>query len=431
MYCVTLYLFFIRWWCNLNEFPPNLTSNLCPVELGVNPWISTHFEQYFLPGRIRPAGRIRPVELGVNPWLKLGWNSWIYTQFEQYFLPGQIRPAGQIWPVELGVNPWLKLGWNSWIYTQFEQYFLPGRIRPAGRIRPVKLGVNPWLKLGWNSWIYSQFDRAWNTAQIGLKFMDLHPIWAVFLARSNSTSRSNSTGRIGSKSMAQIGLKFMDLLPIHARSNWVSSQWIQLNLLPFWAVFLARSNSTNRSNSTGRIGSKSMAQIGLKFMDLLPIHARSNWVSSQWIQLNLLPFWAVFLARSNFKFDWAWNTAQFGLKFMDLLPIHARSNWVSSQWIYSHFEQYFLPGRIGSKSMAQIGLKFMDLLPIHARSNWVSSQWIYSHFEQYFMPGRIRPVKFDQARNTAQNGSKSVEFIGMIPNLSLNRHGFTPNSTGH
>ena len=47
------------------------------------------------------------------------------------------------------------------------------------------------------------------------------------------------------------------------------------------------------------------------------------------------------------------------------------------------------------------------------------------------MPGRIRPVEFDRARNTAQNGSKSVEFIGMIPNLSLNRHGFTPNSTGH
>ena len=272
MYCVTLFLFFIRRWCNLNEFPPNLTSNLCPVKLGVNPWISTHFEQYFLPGRIWPAGRIQPVKLGVNPWLKLGWNSWIYTQFEQYFLPGQIGSKSM--------------------------------------------------------------------AQIGLKFMDLHPIWAVFLARSNST------GRIGSKSMAQIGLKFMDLHPI-------------------WAVFLARSNLTGQIRPVelgvnpwlklgwnswiytqfeqyflpGRIGSKSMAQIGWKFMDLLPIHAWSNLVSSQWIQLNLLPLWAVFLARSNFKLDRAWNTAQIGLKFMDLLPIRLGinywSNWVEIHWDYT------------------------------------------------------------------------------------------------
>ena len=50
------------------------------------------------------------------------------------------------------------------------------------------------------------------------------------------------------------------------------------------------------------------------------------------------------------EFDRARNTAQIGLKFMDLLPVRLGmkycSNWVSSLWIYSHFEQYFMPGRI-------------------------------------------------------------------------------------
>ena len=47
---------------------------------------------------------------------------------------------------------------------------------------------------------------------------------------------------------------------------------------------------------------------------------------------------------------------------MDLHPIwavfQAWSNWVSSQWIYSHFEQYFLPGRTGSKSIEIMTTKF-------------------------------------------------------------------------
>ena len=37
--------------------------------------------------------------------------------------------------------------------------------------------------------------------------------------------------------------------------------------------------------------------------------------------MNLHPFLPIFHARSNFKFDRARNTAQIGLKFMDLLPI--------------------------------------------------------------------------------------------------------------
>ena len=45
--------------------------------------------------------------------------------------------------------------------------------------------------------------------------------------------------------------------------------------------------------------------------------------------------------------------------------------------------------------------------------------WIYSHFEQYFLPGRIRPVEF-QIRPGMKYCSNWVEI-----------HGFTPNSTGH
>ena len=49
----------------------------------------------------------------------------------------------------------------------------------------------------------------------------------------------------------------------------------------------------------------------------------------------------------------------------------------------THFEQYFLPSRIGSKSMgikAQIGLKFMDLLPIRPGINYWSN-WVEIHLD--------------------------------------------------
>ena len=64
----------------------------------------------------------------------------------------------------------------------------------------------------------------------------------------------------------------------------------------------------------------------------------------------------------------------------------------------------------------------MDLLPIRLGmkycSNWVSSLWIYSHFEQYFMPGRIRPA------GRIRPGMKYYSIWVEI-------HGFTPNSAGH
>ena len=62
------------------------------------------------------------------------------------------------------------------------------------------------------------------------------------------------------------------------------------------------------------------------------------------------------------EFDWARNTAQNELKFMDLLPIRLGmkycSIWVSSLWIYTHFEQYFLPGRIRPADQIRPGMKY-------------------------------------------------------------------------
>ena len=67
--------------------------------------------------------------------------------------------------VEIHCMPaWSNWVSSQWIYSHFEQYFMPGQIWPV------------------------EFDRAWNTAQFGLKFMDLHPIWAVFQAWLNWVS---------------------------------------------------------------------------------------------------------------------------------------------------------------------------------------------------------------------------------------------------
>ena len=107
-----------------------------------------------------------PIRLGMkycSIWVS---SLWIYTYFEQYFMPGRIRPVEfdrarntaqnelkfmDLLPIRLGMkycSIWVS---SLWIYTYFEQYFMPGRIRPV------------------------EFDRARNTAQNELKFMDLHP----------------------------------------------------------------------------------------------------------------------------------------------------------------------------------------------------------------------------------------------------------------
>ena len=91
MYCVTLYLFFIRWWCNLNEFLPNLTSNLCPVEFQIWPGMK-YWSNW--------------VEIHCMP----PWSNWVSSQWIQLasismdLLP--IRPAIKYW------SNWLEIYWE-------------------------------------------------------------------------------------------------------------------------------------------------------------------------------------------------------------------------------------------------------------------------------------------------------------------------------
>ena len=151
---------------------PNSTGH----ELGVNPWISTQIEQYFLPGRIWPVEFDR---------------AWNIAKNGSKFIGMIPNSTGH----ELGVNPWIS--------TQIEQYFMPGRIwNSTGQEILLKLGVNPWISTQFEPWIYSQFDRARNTAQFGCKSMNFNPIWAMDLLpiRPVEFDRARNTAQIGSKS---------------------------------------------------------------------------------------------------------------------------------------------------------------------------------------------------------------------------------------
>ena len=284
--------------------------------------------------------------------------------------------------------------------------------------------------------------------------MNLLPIWAVFHAWSNlKFDRSNSTGHeILCSNWVEI---HWDYICMPAWSNWVSFQWIYSH---FEQYFMPG----QISNLTGRIRpAMKYCSIWVEIHGFTPnLSSISGLVELGIIPMNLLPFWAVFHAQSNFKFDRSNSTGH---------EILLNLGWNS--WIYTQFEQYFRPGQIGYHSneftpilssiscpvkfqiwlvefnrpwnTAQIGLKFTEIIfvclpdrigyhsneftpilssiscpvkfqirpamkycskwvEIHwdyicmpAWSNWVSFQWIYSHFEQYFMPGRIQPVKFE------------------------------------
>ena len=164
-----------------------------------------------------------------------------------------------------------------------------------------------------------------------------------------------------------------------------------MNLLPFWAVFMP-----GRIRPTGRIwnwtGHEILLKMGWNSVRLHCMPAWSNWVSSQWIYSHFEQY---------FMPGRIWNST--GHEILVKLGVNS--------WIYTQFEQYFRPGRIGyhpneftpilssiharSNSTGHEILLKMGWNPVRlhcmpAWSNWVSSQWIYSHFEQYFMPGRIR-----------------------------------------
>ena len=88
-----------------------------------------------------------------------------------------------------------------------------------GQIRTVELGVNPLRSKAFNrQWIYTQIDQ--HLSQ--LIYTLFNPIWPVINARSNSTSR------IGCKSIEIDAGNSLRLHCVPAWSNWVSSQWIRL-----------------------------------------------------------------------------------------------------------------------------------------------------------------------------------------------------------
>ena len=146
-----------------------------------------------------------------------------------------------------------------------------------------------------------EFDRAWNTPQFGLKFMDLHPGWIGY--HSNEFTPILSSISCPVEFQIQPGMKYSSIwVEIHGFtpwSNWVSSQWIYSH---FEQYFMP-----------GQI------RPGMKYCSIwVEIHgftpnlsSISGLVELGIIPMNLLPFWAVFHARSN----WVWSQS------MDLLPI--------------------------------------------------------------------------------------------------------------
>ena len=162
------------------------------------------------------------------------------------------------------------------------------------------------------------------------------------------------------------------------------------------------------------------------------------------ISMNFYPIWPVIHARSNFKFDWAWNTGQIGWKFIEntlyaslvklgIIPMNSTGIYLNG----------FTPN---STSRIWPGMKYwskMDgnSLRIHCMppwSNWVSSQWIQLASISMDLL-QILPVEFDRAWNTGQIGLKFTEItlyaslveLGIIPmnSTGIYLNGFTPNST--
>ena len=273
-----------------------------------------------------------------------------------------------------------------------------------------------------------KFDLAWNSGQIGLKFTEINclPAWSNWVSSLWITPNLSSIScpvklgiipingftpnSIGHEILLKMGVNSLRLIVcLPGRIGYHSNEFTPILSSISCPVEFDRAWNT--------------AQNGSKSIDLLPIwavfQAWSNWVSSQWIYTQFeqyfrpgqigyhsnkfTPILSSISCPVEFeirlvKFNRVWNTAQKGSKSIELLPIwvvfQAWLNWVSSQWIYSHFEQYFMPGRIwpGMKycsiwveihgftpnlssisGLVELGIIPMNLLPFwtvfHARSN--------------------------------------------------------------
>ena len=58
-------------WVEIHGFTPNSTGHEILLKLGIISMDLLPFEQYFMPGRIRPAGRIRPGMKYCSIWVEI------------------------------------------------------------------------------------------------------------------------------------------------------------------------------------------------------------------------------------------------------------------------------------------------------------------------------------------------------------------------
>ena len=231
MYCVTLYLFFIRWWCNLNEFPPNFTSNWCPVEFTPN------FTRNLCPVEFDWGDRIwSPPQIG-----------WKFTEItlpiKGHTISVNLHNLHPIWPE-----------------IHARSNFKPNSISQA-----YKCNLSEFTPIFTNISCLVEFDRSNSTG--GIEFdppsnwvgitgmipnsirqntnvisVNLHPFLPVFHARSNSTGGDRIWSPI------QIGWESLGWYPFRLARH---TNGISVNLHPFLPIFHARSNLTGKIQPGG------------------------------------------------------------------------------------------------------------------------------------------------------------------------------------
>ena len=130
------------------QFTPNLTRNLCPVEFDqpvkfqIRPGMKYWLNWAVFHARSNSTGRISNLT-GHEILLNLGVNSWIYTQFEQYFRPGRIGyHPNEFTPILSSISCPVEFNWaRNTAQFGFEIHgFTPNLSSISGL---VKLGIIP------------------------------------------------------------------------------------------------------------------------------------------------------------------------------------------------------------------------------------------------------------------------------------------------
>ena len=131
----------------------------------------------------------------------------------------------------------------------------------TGRIGSKSIEIDA----SWIHWDDTQFDQVailCTGRHTNVILVNFHPIWPVFNARSNSTREDRiwPNPQIGCKSTGMI------LNLIREAYNVIS-----VNFHPIWPVFNARLNLTNQSNLTGGIEFDPPLKLGVNALTWYPI----------------------------------------------------------------------------------------------------------------------------------------------------------------